>query len=100
MGIPREPEPSIEGRDKERGEPSYGDENNDNHCMNSFRAPTRSSCGGELNTYTFENSTSSDAKSNCRNCKQDVNKTFIEPYVTKTYVEHWSRAGTWKTKQQ
>ena len=25
---------------------------------------------------------------------------FIKPYVTKTYVEHWSRAGAWKTKRR
>ena len=98
MGIPRESGPSKEGQDKEGEGPPYGDENNDNRRMNSFRAPARSSCGGESNTYTFANSTSSDAKSNCRSHERDVNRTFIELYVIKTYVEHWSRAGAWKTK--
>ena len=98
MGISREPGPSIEGQNKEGGGPPDGDENNDNCHMNSFRAPVRSSCGGESNTYMFKNSTSSNPKSNCRSHEQDVNKTFVKPYVTKTYVEHWSRASTWKTK--
>ena len=66
VGIPREPGPSTEGQDIEGGGPPYGDENNDNHHMNSFRVPASSSCGGELNACTFENSTSSDTKLNCR----------------------------------
>ena len=79
MGIPREPGPSKEGQDEEGGGPPYGDENDDNRRMNSFRAPTRSSCGGESNAYMFVNSMSSDTKSNCRSHEQDVNKTFVEP---------------------